>query len=498
MKAIVCMPSTALCGIVWQRLRAAFVLSGSSRPLACRWVRARCMAICPALALLAVVPLSAAQAQVPDENAGSDLSAYVSPNLDPAEQELMRTYMNEFSLDAKLRIRDTSPENVHVAIVDGATGIIHYNHTEDVGSLEVQEGLSLPGDEHPSVQSDEPPSDPTQSGNPGVFGGSGPYRRVYTVPVKPIPRDTVGGFKGYANGKYVTSGWVTTACKSGAFAAGDTGYAYLGGWSGGWNTVKGALALASVVDAGLQYSPALDDYAMFMNLGKPTGIIHKGNSPDAVQPFRIACAPLGKTHLIFTVAPEIPPINPPSECLWEGKKPTFFGPSQACVAYGLILEADSDHVEGRIGKVTTQFILWVAPSVDTGGWADAFTFVGTWSNGKKEKLYRGEAPCDSCIFKWMTSIAQKKQNLKDGSTNTATWSQRQISVYAIGKNTGALTSLTPDLTDCTEYPLWNPPYSNDYKADCKNTPSGLEGVANTIGVTGYSSVGETDTITAKY
>ncbi len=59
-------------------------------------------------------------------------------------------------------------------------------------------------------------------------------------------------------------------------------------------------------------------------------------------------------------------------------------------------------------------------------------------------------------------------------------------------------SLQPQITDCSEYPLWIPPYSKPYNADCKNTPTGLKGVAQSNTVQNYSATGETDTINLKH
>lgn len=426
---------------------------------------------------------------------GPDLSDYVSPNLDPAEQAFMRTYMNALSVDAKLRIFNTSPDNVSIAIVDGSTGIIHYNRPEDVGRFEVGEGLSLPGDERPSVQNDELSSGLPLVKNPGVFGGSGPYRRVYTNPVLPIKPIPGPAGPGEPWGDYSVSGWVTTSCKAGKFATTDTGYTYLGGWSGKWDMPN--VGAGSVVDAGLQYSATRDDYAMFMNLGKPIGTIHQSNFSGSKQPSRIACGAL--THLIFTIISTVLAPNPPSECLVNGKQ-SFVGPSPACTTYALQLEANSAHVEGRTG-IVEQFILWIAPSVDTGGWAELVKFTGDWNLKHNQTLYRSQAPCGNCSFKWMTSIAQKKENLADGSTFTATWSQREITDYAFGGTnaTGAhMVSITPGITDCSEYPLWHSPYGTPYNADCKNTPSSLKGLSQTVKVTSYTPGGEADSISAKY
>jgi hypothetical protein len=99
----------------------------------------------------------------------------------------------------------------------------------------------------------------------------------------------------------------------------------------------------------------------------------------------------------------------------------------------------------------------------------------------------------------MTSIAQKHEHLEDGSTYSATWSDRSISGAALnGDSSIELVPITPAITDCSEYPLWIPPYGQPYNADCKNTPAGLKGLAQSITVKSYSATGETDTITLNH
>ena len=193
---------------------------------------AACLLLAP-IFVLGQGPSSVSSASVQGPLSGPDVSDYVSTELDSAEQTFMRTYINMLSPDARTRILDSAPEDVYVAIIDGATGKIHYNRPEIAGSLEARADFPLKADPHPPLQDDDAGAvDP--SPNPGLFGGSGPYRRVYTssVPAIPVPSDPNRGLEAWGN--YGQSGWVTTPLANGHFVAGsgDVGYAYLGGWSG--------------------------------------------------------------------------------------------------------------------------------------------------------------------------------------------------------------------------------------------------------------------------
>jgi hypothetical protein len=202
--------------------------------------------------------------------------------------------------------------------------------------------------------------------------------------------------------------------------------------------------------------------------------------------------------LFFTVVSTLDSIDEPSECHWDGTGHVYFGPSPACTTFGLLLEANSAHVEGEGGKNVVQFILWVAPSVDSGGWSASFEFVGSWNGKPDQTLYASKAQCGGCIFKWMTSIGQKpKDNLTDGATFKAAWYERQITRFAYGDiypKGQELAPLTGGLALCSEYPLWKPPYGKPYNADCKNSPTGLKGIAQSVNVTSYEPTEETDMI----
>jgi hypothetical protein len=110
------------------------------------------------------------------------------------------------------------------------------------------------------------------------------------------------------------------------------------------------------------------------------------------------------------------------------------------------------------------------------------------------KGYVVDATCGGCMFKWMTSIAQKKENLKDKSTYSAKWTSHVISDYAYGGSVNSFENLTKGLEYCSEYPLWTPPYTTKYAADCKNSPIPVKGkLPPPIVVTGFAVGGEKDT-----
>jgi hypothetical protein len=429
--------------------------------------------------------------------AGPDLRDYVSPELSPDERAFMRTYINSMPRAIKEQIVGQPVGSISVAVVDGANGVIHYNRPEDAGSYKLIPALNLPGADRPDA------SNTTK--DPGVYGGSGPYRRVYTVPLPAAPAPHPD-----AQGYYQQEGVVSTTCEAGHFETGDQGYSYMGGWSATWNTAGGNAA----VDAGLAYNyeaGADDDYSVFINLGKSLGgIISTGNaeSPGGskayLQPTHIACYKFGAARLNFSVfgTPQLRTLKP--DCYeGTGNDSTFIGfPIAACNTYAMMLMVTSEHFKTFKGD-HTGFIMWVSPDITIGGWAHLVPFTAPYWNGKHNVPgYEVAANCGGCIFKWMTSIAQSGPNdLSDGSDYGAAWFEREISNYALGESStagGRLIKLTAKLANCSEYPLWHPPYGTDHQADCTNTPDGLKGLAQIVKVKDYGPDGELDIIEAYY
>jgi hypothetical protein len=457
--------------------------------------------------------------------AGPDLSDYVSPNLDPDEQAMVRQALNNLPRAMRERIAAKPADSISFAVVDGATNTIHYNRPEEVGSYEVVPALNLPGSQRPDFHDVSDARSETgtipETKDPGPYGGSGPYRRVYTIPVPaatPSPESLDGP-------NYEQKGTVTTYCKSGIFKLGgpDRGYLYMGGWSPTWNSVSGDSATSSAVDAGLVYNymastQSQDDYSMFINLGNHIAIMSKGNGgegdpPDTVkQPPHIDCSPLDwpvsaatTAQIWFSIVPS-PVLHSAEPGCYEGKPGDWIWigfPDKACTTFALVLEAESYNFDGFKDNAHVGIIMWVAPDVSEGGWAKTKKIVAQYWNGKYNVPgYVADTTCGGCIFKWMTSIAQKTQNLSDGAVFGAAWFLRGVSGYAWGKselNYGAVvTPLTADITDCSEYPLWHTPYPAKLGTDCTNTPNGLSGLAQSIHVRNYKVKGEWDIIDLNY
>lgn len=460
---------------------------------------------------------------------GPDLSGYVSPNLDPEEQTIMRLAMNGLPAAMREKIAAQPRDSVSFIVVDGATNTIHYSRPEEVGSYQIVPALNLPGAERPDArletgENSETAALPETTKDPGPYGGSGPYRRVYTVPVPaatPAPTSDDGPI-------YAQRGTVTTFCNSGIFAKGgqDRGYLYMGGWSPTWNSVKGSAATSAAVDAGLVYNldaseNSIDDYAMFINLGNKVAIMSKGNgitgvdtdSETTVQPPHILCHTprngvpdiASEVNLTFTIIPMLQLYSAAPGC-YEGndKNHTWLGfPDPGCTTFAMVLTASSYNFVGYKNTQHTGFIMWVAPSIGEGGWASLIKIVAQYWNGKfNVPGYIAETTCGGCIFKWMTSIAQSDQNLSDGHAFGAAWLNRGIAGYAWGKNSshnnGGVYPLTADITDCSEYPLWHTPYPARLNTDCTNTPSGLKGLAQSVQVRDFDTKGEWDIIDLKY
>lgn len=482
--------------------------------------RGRCQGAGSILALLTALSLANAQAPTPADNkapvldtrdAGPDLSDYVSPNLDPEERGFMRAYMNGLPRAMKERIVGRPVDSISVAVVDGGANIVHYSRPEDAGSYEVVPAIKLPG-------SDRPDSSP-QVKNPGVYGGSGPYRRVYTVP---LPAAT--GTDSDAGPYYQQSGVVTTTCKAGKFTMGqDRGYSYMGGWSPTWNAESGAAATSSAVDAGLIYNygaslKSADDYALFINVGNKVAIMSTGNgkkgtdpSNDYALPPHISCRPVDRgaspanTAIITLSVVGVGQLRSVAPECWRGKgnDTTFIGfPIASCTTFALVLHVESENFLNFEGKSHAAMIIWVSPDVSWGGWAHLKKITAKYWNGKYNVPgYVSDVTCANCIFKWMTSIAQTTENLHDGAAYGAAWLDREVSGFALKQPSpqgGELVPLTPAITDCSEYPLWHASYPKKYDTDCTNTPSGLSGVAQSITVRDYVPEGEWDIIELKY
>jgi len=258
---------------VRQRLTAAVFERRELSPSLKLSIRAGCVVV----GLLGAVMTLTAQEVASEANdapathgtvSGPDMSKHVSPSLDPDEWALVRTYMNALPLQVREQTNGMPTGSFRIAIVEGGTGVIHYNMPEDEGSFEVRSGPPLPGDEHPFAAGELANPEVNPGANPGLFGGSGPYRRIYTTPVLPEPPIGASG-----DTEYNVGGVVTSACSAGEFGTlgtGDVGYAYLGGWSANWNALPKGLAKDAVVDAGLQYNLGAsnhDDYSLFMNIG---------------------------------------------------------------------------------------------------------------------------------------------------------------------------------------------------------------------------------------
>ena len=466
-----------------------------------------CLTSSFALATAFAVRAHAQDAAEPGDD-GPDLSAYVSPDLAPGERELMRSVMDTLPAAMKQEIASLAPGTVGLAVVEGGTGVIHYNRTEDVGTYEVVHDFSLPGDERPLAETPAngeaasvlPEASPASAvKDPGVFGGSGPYRRVYTAPLPaaPITQPTNGYLSQYPQKFYEAYGSVALPCSAGSFASdNDVGYAYMGGWSANWNTAHGS----GVVDAGLQYSPLLDNYAMFMNIGG-VGIIHKGNDAKAIQPPRIQCGRYNGAGMKFWAygAAQLKSVAP--ACwIYPGKgvsnnPPHFWGFTRpSCNTYALALGVSS---LGFIGPTKLYLIVWFAPNIEDGGWAELLPYTaGQWGVELHVAGWLPIVPCGGCMFKWMTSIGQKpKENLTDGSNFGTAWSQRSITGWPGSRE---LVPLNKADTFCTEYPLWHDSYPAKHTTDCQDTPSGLAGIQRSVQVGDYSPGGEKDAIDLVY
>jgi hypothetical protein len=404
----------------------------------------------------------------------ADFGDYISAELPASEQSFMQTAIEQFPDGVRADILAADPGTVGIAIVDSIAGTIHYNRPEAIGSVQVLPPRPMPGDNYPAVGCASP-----ATFNPGCSSGSGPYRRVYTVPVPAaqVWQTTQTGQDPSWTSGYSNAGTVTTKCKAGNFnktrftvekgeekyLLWDAGFSYLGGWSPTPQAKGGA------VDAGLQYSNQAtaishDNYALFIAISNTAYVVSNPSGLNG-DPSRIDCSDTTATDLKFTVAPlhggELGLLSPLSECISTESHTTEHPGNtvESCETYQFVLTARPH------GSTTGEQILaWYAPSATFGGWGEVGSYIGEHASlhDQSEKLYYATTPCGNCIFKWMTSIGQKipHQDLHDKSTYGATWSDRTIASWATGGTEEPPTDvpLTKALTLCTEFPVWHPPY----------------------------------------
>jgi hypothetical protein len=446
-----------------------------------------------------------------------DMSDYVSPQLEGLEVEFMHRQANRLPARIKDHMLRTDREHYDLIVVEGATGRVHYNRTDLAGRLEFQPDTPLPGDEYPGDQAsdDSKKNSPHPLGTcgvsgtpfPGCYSGSGAYRRIFTTPVKPekvcpsgVPRPCGGDYTNYG---YWNAGTVSTGCMAGSFVhsghINDAGYSYLGGWSTTPNVDGGT------IDAGLQYNWQIkgdshDDYALFIKIPKVDKLQITASSPvlRISQPKHLNCYEQVATTLEFHVSPwslSFGELN----CI-KGGDVVQTEQLEACSTVALILERGTG---GTGNQYNGQAIVWLAPNAKFGGWGDYATSTGTVTvKGVRQNatFYWPEVPCDGCIFKWMTSIAQETEDFTDGAHFTAQWAHREIAPAALGEtgpDPGTPVLMEESITRCSEYPLWNGYGEKTVESDCANTPKTATGLAASVQVNHYTVTGEIDVITLK-
>jgi hypothetical protein len=418
----------------------------------------------------------------------------------------------------KERFLRADPAHVSISVYDGATGEAHFNRPELRGSLRVEPGTALPGDDYPldlpaENNGSATPQAITSCGgspSPGCTSGAGPYRRVVTRPVAAevtcpsgVPRPCSG--TDGTNTGYFNAGTVTTGCTVGTFAprgggVSDVGYVFLGGYSASPHETGGT------VDAGLQNNdvlfldhPKRDDYSLFLGILDVAKLVFSGNAPEDPEPETIDCG--GKTTMEFRVAPWELNLDSRSGSGCVSSK-TVDNPWQlaACGTVAFIIERGT----GGVGQqYNEQAIVWIAPSISYGGWGKMATSE-QGSTEKPQKNYWPQASCGGCIFKWTTGIGQLKEDLTDNSSYTATWSNRKIAPWATDPgdksfvNLGVPVPMTEKLTLCSEYPLWTAYDGATAESDCSDTSPTVSGLRRSVQVSNYSVEGETDFISLSF
>lgn len=425
-------------------------------------MRICCWLAAALLTIGAVCSDFAALAQTMDS--GANLSAFVSPGLPAAERDYIMFRIGRLPRHLREMLANSDPAEVHLTFIDGRTGAIHHNRPEDVGTVREADAVELPGDLAPGFRP------PPAGYDPGVTKNTGPYRRIYTTPLKAMPANYAKALASYFSGAEVSVG-----CNAGSFKHDEThsdlGYTYLGGWSTQPNKPGGS------VDAGLQYNfeaskKSGDNYTPFIAVSGSAAYL--GTKGYVASGQKITCSDTTPIVLEFDVFPDVQS----SDC--QTTNPD-------CHTYSLGLA-----VANTKGKLL-QSVIWTVPNegatlgVDFGGWA---TLNDDGTN------YWAETRCGGCIFKYMTSIAQKKPgDYHDGSTYQATWANRYIACYALKcDKRGDPVAVTAAILDCSEYPTW---YDNVYEhgqRDCTATPKATKGLSLSVQSSGYSALGESVSI----
>ncbi|MGA2537584.1 MAG: hypothetical protein ABSF53_16320, partial [Terracidiphilus sp.] len=387
--------------------------------------RFRTLAVyCAAWIAISFAAVSVLPAQTAEQDETSevrpDVSSLISPDLDRHEQAVIHASLSNLPLSIQQHLVAKPKGSVHVVIVDGRTGSIHYSRPEDAGSFEVRPNPGMPGDDDPFLTEDD-------GLDPGVYAGSGPYRRVYTKPMPAVAQPTPTGAPDVNQQHfYVAQGDVSIICKAGKFATGDVGYSYMGGWSGTWNQLSGPEGQGRAIDAGLQYSPTMDNYAMIMSIAG-LGEITIGNYKTASTPQRIQCtekADLADVKFYAFGAYQTPTAAPSCWYIDDSQHiENFIGfPDEDCNTYGLGLEVTSDQFLGKIKGITTYYLMYYSPDYKYGGWGTLTPYTAKFYNGSENVAgWLPRVPCENCAFKWMTSMAQTKERLTDGSWYATAW-----------------------------------------------------------------------------
>lgn len=279
----------------------------------------------------------------------------------------------------------------------------------------------------------------------------------------------------------------------------DAGFSYLGGWSTTPNVDGGT------IDAGLQYNWQIkadshDDYSLFIKIPGVSKLeITKSTPvPGIGQPKHLDCYQQAAATIEFHVEPWFLSFGE-LKCI-KGGNVVLTEQLKACGTIALIVERGTG---GTGTQYSGQTIVWLADDATFGGWGQYATSPGTVSvKGVRQNVtfYWPQVPCKGCIFKWMTSIAQETEDLRDGAHFTATWAHREIDPDALeetGPEPGSSVPMVESITRCSEYPLWNGYGEKTVESDCANTPKTAKGLAATVQVKNYTVTGEIDTITLK-
>jgi hypothetical protein len=348
----------------------------------------------------------------------------ISSDIVGNERTIMRNLLRSAPPSLRWRIANDTKSNLYVSYYSSKTKQVYVNRSDIRNQLvaykSLGEGLyadpsghtviAPPLDVRPNLRASSGMRQAQNNVSVGVDHGSGPYRRVYSLPNDWIDQ---GSFEMWSA--------LHIPCNAAHYArtTGEAGYAYLGGW--GSNGVA--------IDAGVfntKLTNGQDQYQMFVR-------------SDGTW-----------------LGPGIPGVDKAVLASW----PCGFNMSMNFYT--------SEPVTDANGNINSNGSLWLStspypmPALNPGDAAPIYLVI--WDEPSRGGW---DPECSGCILKRMTTIAQN--TYEDLNENTSfegvSWSNTQITT-----GTDDTTFSQQYAWGCMEWPQWEATGINPGLGDCKSSP----------------------------